>query len=163
VETLLQTIQDWFGNKTEHLTVFASSDCRLEGWFKGELLVLFRRLREAGTITEFDREVNVLSKAGKRLQVDFEIRVATDLHICEIKALCISQAAGTPRNLAFYFRDDHVGLIKDMRKLELVSDKKKWLLAFIYPAPSLAAWESTTRCSCRFGAVPRPLVPYERD
>lgn len=31
------------------------------------------------------------------------------------------QAAGTPRNLHFYFRDDHVGLIKDFKKLDELS------------------------------------------
>ena len=54
---------------------------------------------------------------GKRFQIDFKIQLNGDEHLCELRALCISQAAGTPRNLKFYFPDDHVGLIKDVQKL----------------------------------------------
>lgn len=60
--------------------------------------------------------------------------------LCELKALCISQAAGTPRNLQFYFRDDHVGLIKDFRKLDQLEGKNKWIFGFVYPKPGDAHW-----------------------
>lgn len=152
MEKLIPPMQEWFAGKTEHLRAFADSDCRLEGWFKGELLVLFQRLRLAGTIAGFDREVNIpLSTPGKRFQIDFRIQLGTEVHLCELKSLCISQAAGTPRNLNFYFRDDHVGLIKDIRKLELVQGENKWLLAFVYPAPSSEAWNRAV------GSVPVAL------
>jgi len=146
MESLLPAIQGWFTDKREHLIAFANSDCRLEGWFKGELLVLFGQLRQVGSIAEFEREVNVpLTMPGKRFQIDFRIRLGAESHLCELKALCISQAAGTPRNLNFYFRDDHVGLIKDIKKLELVPETNRWLLAFVYPAPSPEAWDRAVR------------------
>ncbi len=54
-------------------------------------------------------------------------------HLCELKALCISQAYGTGRDLDFYFRKDSaLGLWKDFRKLESVtSEPAKWILSFI--------------------------------
>lgn len=142
MEQLIPPIKRWFAAKDEHLAVFSDSDSRVEGWFKGELLVLFTRLRQAGVITEFKREASVPCIASsKRIQVDLRLQIGTEIHLCELKALCISQAAGTPRNLNFYFRDDHVGIVKDFRKLEGVVAAHKWLIAFVYPAPDPMAWE----------------------
>ena len=62
-----------------------------------------------------------------------------------LKALCISQAAGTPRNLHFYFRDDHAGLFKDFRKLGLLPSTEKWVLAFVYPNPGQVTWLGAER------------------
>lgn len=153
MEVLLPAISGWFADKHEHLSVFAQTDCRLEGWFKGELLVLFARLCRTGVLADFEREASIALPGG-RAQIDFRLRVGTEDHLCEIKALCISQAAGTPRNLNFYFRDDRVGLLKDMRKLDSVPAINKWLLAFVYPAPEPAAWERA------MASLPRDLAHW---
>ena len=98
-------------------------------------------MRRKGLLDSIEREANVaIPESGRRAQVDFRIVVDGDMHSCEIKALCISQAAGTPRNLQFHFRDDHVGLLKDMRKLDKLNGKNKWILGFVYPNPLLADW-----------------------
>jgi hypothetical protein len=141
LETLLPLIVDWFKDRRGHLDVFAQADCRLEGWFKGELLVLFSKLVKDGVLSGFEREANVPVPGG-RLQIDFRLRLGDQTHLCEVKALCISQAAGTPRNLKFYFRDDKLGLFKDFRKLNSIAATNKWLLAFVYPVPEQLAWES---------------------
>jgi len=44
--------------------------------------------------------------------------------------------------LKFYFRDDHVGLVKDIRKLDAVEAPNKWLMAFVYPAPDRVVWDA---------------------
>ena len=108
---------------------------------KGEFLVLFGRLHQKHRISSFEREPKFrIAATGKRTQVDFRIGFNEEKHLCEIKALCISQAAGTPRNLQFYFRDDQVGLIKDFRKLDQLQGKNKWVLGFVYPKPEEARW-----------------------
>jgi hypothetical protein len=141
MDTLLPHIRDWFLQKAEHFTVFSDADSRIEGWLKAELLVLFNRLIKEGHLSNFEREANITSpKDRKRKQVDFRFELDGEDHLCELKALCISQAAGTPRNLHFYFRDDRVGLIKDFKKLDELSNKNKWVLGFIYPSPNLAEW-----------------------
>lgn len=143
MEVLLPYISKWFLDKQEHFTAFAQADSRIEGWFKAELLVLFNRLVANQMLEKFEREANVPSpKNGKRKQVDFRLHIQGQEHLCELKALCISQAAGTPRNLHFYFRDDHVGLIKDFKKLDEISSHRKWVIAFIYPAPDLREWSN---------------------
>jgi hypothetical protein len=119
--------------------VFAKVDSRLEGWLKAELIVLFDRLLQKKVIEEFKREAKIDTPAGRK-QIDFIISLNGESYLCELKALCISQAAGTPRNLHFYLREDHVGLIKDFRKLEPLPYKNKWVIGFIYPNPKQNLW-----------------------
>jgi hypothetical protein len=143
MEVLLPHISRWFLEKQEHFAVFAQADSRIEGWFKAELLVLFNRLVASQVLEKFEREASIISpKDGKRKQVDFRLQVQGQTHLCELKALCISQAAGTPRNLHFYFRDDHVGLVKDFKKLDEIAGANKWVIAFVYPAPDLREWSN---------------------
>ncbi len=141
MKNLVPEFERWFGAKREHLEIFAEADSRIEGWFKAEMLVLLTRLMDADLVSSFKREANVKSpKNGKRKQIDFRINTNGADHYCELKALCISQAAGTPRNLGFYFRDDHVGLIKDFKKLDELNITSKWVLGFVYPSPDIASW-----------------------
>jgi hypothetical protein len=140
MEHLLKPISDWFVSKNDHIRAFAECDTRVEGWFKGEMLVLLRNLKDQGAIEGFEREPNVLSPLGRK-QVDFRITHNGSDHLVELKALCISRAAGTPRNLAFYFRDDHLGLMRDFRKLDSLPPDDKWVIGFIYPNPPKLVWE----------------------
>jgi hypothetical protein len=143
MEALVPHISRWFLQKQEHFAVFAQADSRIEGWFKAELLVLFNRLKASQVLENFTRETRVISrKDGKRKQVDFRLQVQGQTHLCELKALCISQAAGTPRNLHFYFRDNDVGLVKDFKKLDEISGENKWVIAFVYPAPDSNEWSN---------------------
>jgi len=139
VEDILQSVRDWFLSKQEHFTAFAEADTRLEGWLKGELIVLLNRLSQRELVERFKREANIATSTGCK-RIDFRLRVSGEIHLCELKALCISQAAGTPRNLPFYFREGHVGLIKDFRKLDALPSKNKWVLGFVYPNPELRQW-----------------------
>jgi len=140
MEVIKQDILDWFLAKKEYFKVFAEADTRLEGWFKAELIFLLNRLLQQKKIDEFKREPKIDTSAGRK-QIDFIIKLNGELHLCELKALCISQAAGTPRNLHFYFREDNVGLIKDFRKLESLPYKNKWVIGFIYPKPNHNQWK----------------------
>ena len=141
MESLLPYIREWFLPNEEHFAAFSDADSRIEGWFKAELLVLFTRLVTQGHLSKFEREANITSpKDGTRKMVDFRLELQSGSHLCELKALCISQAAGTIRNLQFYFRDSHVGLIKDFKKLDELPNRNKWMLGFIYPSPGFTDW-----------------------
>ncbi len=139
MEVIIQNIRDCFLAKKEHFEVFAEADTRIEGWFKAELIVLLDSLLREKVIQEFKREPKIDTPTGRK-QVDFIISLNGESHLCELKALCISQAAGTPRNLHFYFREDNVGLIKDFRKLDSLPYKNKWVIGFIYPNPKHDHW-----------------------
>jgi len=108
VNAIFPAIREWFVSKQTHLTAFAELDSRLEGWFKGELLVLLRELQRSGAVRSFVRELNVATAPG-RVQIDFAVCIGNETHYCELKAACISQAAGTPRNLRFYLRETRSG------------------------------------------------------
>jgi len=139
LKTILTEIDNWFLTKSAEMDTFARNDTRVEGWFKGEMLVLLDQLKRKDVILDYRREPNFY-RGNKRYQVDFEIKIESEKHLVEIKAPCISQAHGTPRNLNFYFREDDIGLIKDFRKLNLANNPNRWLLAFIYPKPRKQAW-----------------------
>lgn len=139
MEVILESIRDWFLAKRDYFIAFAEADSRLEGWFKAELLLLFPKLIQRRLLDNFDREYNVNVLPGRK-QIDFRLITRGEIHFCEVKAMCISQAAGTPRNLAFYLRDDHVGLIKDFKKLDAIPDGIKWVLGFVYPNPGVTRW-----------------------
>lgn len=139
MEVIIQNIRDCFLAKKEHLRVFAETDTRLEGWFKAELIVLLNSLLREKVIQEFKREPKIETPTGRK-QVDLNHFLNGESHLRELKALCISQAAGTPRNLHFYFREDKVGLIKDFRKLDSLPYKNKWVIGFIYPNPKYDHW-----------------------
>lgn len=142
MDVLLPHISKWFLDKQEHFTVFAQADSRIEGWFKAELLVLFNRLVASRVIEKVECEANVSSpKDSKRKRVDFRIYLQGQVHLCELKALCISRAK-TSRNLHFYFQDNRVGLIKDFKKLDEIGDPNKWVIAFVYPAPDSNEWSN---------------------
>ncbi len=140
MESLIRVIRDWFLPRKEYLDAFIKNDTRVESWFKAELLVLLTRLVNEGVIDSFEREPSLYDETGRRSQIDFSVTMSGVEHYLELKALCISQSKGTPRNLSFYFRDDNVGLVKDFKKLGTISAKNKWILAFIYPKPSSDNW-----------------------
>jgi len=141
MENLLGDIWEWFRHKRKHFRAFAERDSRIEGWFKAEMIVLLNRLIRQGKVEEFEREYNTAKGERERRLIDFRLHIHGQAHLCELKAMCISQEAGTPRNLRFYFRDDHVGIIRDFKKLDRLENRgKKWVLAFIYPSPEVDEW-----------------------
>ena len=141
MESLLDDIWQYFRPKKKYFLAFTETDSRIEGWFKAELIVLLNRLVQQGKVKEFEREYNTAKGERHRSQIDFRLHIHGQAHLCELKAMCISQAAGTPRNLRFYLRNDHVGIVRDFKKLNsLKSREKKWVLAFIYPSPDVDEW-----------------------
>ncbi len=140
MRSLVKKIGEHFLAREDELQAFARNDTRVEGWFKGELIALLDRLRTEGLVEGFRREMSQPTGIGRK-QIDFGITLDGVLHYCEIKALCISQALGTPRNLLFYFREDHVGLIKDFRKLTVIDGANKWIIGFVYPRPAIDDWQ----------------------
>jgi hypothetical protein len=135
---ILPYINAWFFAKQSYLEAFSKNDSRLEGWFKGELFLLFDILKQQNVIIEFEREFKYT--VDKTTRIDFRLNLNNSENFLELKSLCISQSKGTPRNLQFYFREDHVGLIKDFRKFELMNLDHKWILGFIYPKPAIELW-----------------------
>jgi hypothetical protein len=140
IQPILTSVINHFLGKEIYFRAFADADSRLEGWVKAELIVLFNKLMADKVIESYDREAKILSASGRK-QIDFRLSLGQTSYLCEVKTPVISQAAKTPRNLHFYFREDDRGLIKDFRKLDELPDYNKLAICFIYPNPGLDKWQ----------------------
>ena len=148
MESIIADLRSWFLRREAALRIFAEHDSRVEGWFKGEMLLSMDWLRREHRIESFEREFTLGDKGwGKKNQrkVDFRVQIQGKHYLCELKAVCTSQAYGTGRDIDFYFRPhSKVGLWKDFRKLEsLPREESPWIVSFIYPAPTRERWNQT--------------------
>lgn len=143
---LEKELNEWFIPKKEYMEAFADADSRVESWFKGESIVLFQRLKDQQKINHYHREHPVFnSREKKNNKADFILDINGHEILVEYKALCISQADNTPRNLNFYFQDNDVGMVKDFTKFETVQfTGQMWVVGFVYPNPGFYEWERIT-------------------
>lgn len=140
MERILPRIREHFLAKSEELNAFARQGTRVEGWFKGEMIVLLDRLKTQRLVDDFDREP-CLYPPNRKLQVDFRVTLAGALQLVQIRSLCITR----PRKLRSYFREDSDGLPKDMWQLsEFGAPESKWVFTFIFPRPDVAEWQAAT-------------------
>ena len=142
---LIVSIKEHFDKKQKYHKLFAESDSRVEGWYKGEMLFLLTELKREGKIVDFHREHKIKRRdVNSNYMIDFKIDITSSKSVLvELKAICISQADGTPRNLNFYLGKDHVGLVKDFKKLDKIDcPEEKYVVGFIYHIPSQKEWEA---------------------
>lgn len=142
MKSISTEIKKHFESKTIYFDLFSKVDSRIEGWFKAEMIFILEDLIAKHKILNYKREYYIIKDDGKAHNIDFQITLNNNKEILiELKALVISQAAQTPRNLNFYFGNNHVGLFKDFRKLDSVEfDGEKYVIGFIYPKPENAVW-----------------------
>ena len=109
-------------------------------------MVLFQRLKDQQKIKHYHREHPVFNiRDKKNNKVDFILDINNHEILVEYKALCISQADNTPRNLNFYFQDDNVGMVKDLYKAEYLQfNGQIWIMGFVYPNPGVIEWGRIT-------------------
>ena len=139
MQILLEQFKQHLLKKQEHLRIFALNDARVEGWFKGELLVLLEAMKKNGLVRGYMSEASLYFSNNNRCLVDFVIGTGNQDHCVELKVLCISRTKGN-RNLHFYFRNN-AQLLGDFTKLEeLSSEPNRWVMALIYPKPSVTDW-----------------------
>jgi hypothetical protein len=138
METLLPDLQRWFQQKSDYFSVFAQQDTRLEGWFKGELLLFFEKQKQKEVVIKYQCEVQPPHSPER---IDFKIDLQNQEHWLELKVLSIGRVK-TKRGLPFYFGEDR-GLVKDFKKLEnFTTLPHKWVLAFVYPLRNIEEWHS---------------------
>ncbi|GAA4316763.1 hypothetical protein [Flaviaesturariibacter amylovorans] len=138
MKQVLSQLEKWFNEKNFYFLIFSATDTRLEGWFKGEMLVLFAFMKHSKIIADFEVEHSLMT--GER--VDFKLILPSgEIVFLELKALSISKLKGS-RGLSFYMSDSH--LFNDFRKLEkepCSESTKKLAIAFIYPKPNNIKWQ----------------------
>jgi hypothetical protein len=166
MKSILEKICEYFIDRQKTQQCFSSfiaNDVRIEGWIKGEMLFLLQKLKADGYIANFeaeailyeanpaqpvnttdddkdnrtsdDTEVSPGGGIATRKRIDFIIEKGETQFLCELKSLSVI-ATETPRTPAFYFQDDKVGVIADLKKLDQDYRKNKYAIAFIYPGLS---------------------------
>jgi hypothetical protein len=138
MKSLLPHLRDHFDALENHMLCFTTQGVQIEGWFKGELLVLLQRLIKEQVVQSFDREVQHL---GAKIDLRIESK---QRNWVELKHWLIGRQKGTSYGPSDYFRDSSsVGIIGDVRKLRScpVGDQR-WLLILASANPGSDKWQN---------------------
>lgn len=135
---LLPYIKAHFDNLQDRFITFRNQEVQVEGWLKGELLLLLSQMRDSNNIEDLDREV----KHG-RSKLDLKIHLTGGIHYVELKHWLIGVQRGFRLDPHFYFGDPSpVGITKDYDKLDsITSPCQKWFLILCTPNPGNDLWE----------------------
>lgn len=122
-----------------HVRAFRRAESQIEGWFKGEMIVLLDAMKREGRVAKFEyaREHVV---AGSRRKYDFVIAGDGVSHAVEIKAWLIGKQEGTTYNAYWYFTDTGSPLEADAAKLKPWSEGRKFIIAYCYCRPEVDDW-----------------------
>ena len=161
---IFRAMIEYFNNKVDYINVFDRNDVRVEGWFKGELLVFFDRLKKQGIIQDYSRE-KLIRVGETRRQIDFEIKSKDIANLIEIKAMPIAKKKGTPRDLGFYFTENNNGILNDFTKLESINmqNANKWIICFINPKPAKKEWEEKIKVINKGWTLRTNLEEFQDD
>lgn len=140
MDSLIHRIRDHFGQLEDRLICFGRQSVQVEGWFKGELLTLFSKLRDTHQIDGFDREV----KTGiGRQKIDLQVSFGGQTHSIELKHWRIGTQHGEHYKAHYYFKDaSSIG--NDVSKLiqfNQQEDHCRWMLILVTPNPNPKSWE----------------------
>jgi hypothetical protein len=134
-------IEKWLASERVQTTikVFTDEGSQIEGWFKGELMVVLSRLREESKVGGFKRECKSL--ANSQQKVDLQ------LSVCGKPPALVELKAGHLRGGAFGAKGYVLGWIRkgeyrggvksDIEKLSNASrDIDCYAILFAYPPPA---------------------------
>ena len=151
---LLPHMKQHFDTLQDRLACFREQEVQVEGWFKGEMLLLLTNLRKKGIVEGFDRE------AGPGGKVDLIVKIAGSRHCIELKHWLVGVQRGARLTPAFYFGDPTpVGVLRDVDKLSRFEPEDgKWLLILMTDNPRDDLWQrGLERFHSKF--CPRVLLP----
>lgn len=144
LSSFFMAIDDYFlhPDKVPYYSVFAASGeekkaKQFEGWFAGELAYFFSLLQSDGSIVRWENEV-----ARKGIgRVDFVVTIA-GFHLpiyLELKALVLGRQGANDYQVDL--SQHHNPVRDDIRKLAKCSRALRYCLLFVYPLPTVHAWE----------------------
>lgn len=138
---LIDALGSHLCRREDNLLAFAEHGVQVEGWLKGELLVVLNSIRAQGSISNFEREVRLPDNT----RVDFVLQTPEgEAVFLETKHWLIGCQKGTFYDAPFYFGDkSSVGILPDVKKLSRVSQRgTKHLLVLCTCAPSEESWSA---------------------
>lgn len=113
---------------------FCSSQCQIEGWFKGELILLFSNLRRENQIEDWQPEHRSEHIGNGR--IDFFLNLEDGPLYLELKTFYHGQQRGANIDLGtcFYF------LSADIDKLADIPNGNRYSIVFVTPRPDEQHW-----------------------
>ena len=136
--SLLPPLRKHFDSLEDRLILFARQGIQVEGWFKGETLLVLSRLLSEGTIGALDRKVRF--PEGR---VDITVTHRGQLHLLELKHWLVGHQREYKYKTGFYFTDrTSVGIVPDVSKLARIQSLgAKWLMLFVTARPEPDVWD----------------------
>ncbi len=127
---------------TEHMVAFREVEKNLEDWFKGEMIVVLRRMKAAGTLTDY--RVEPYTDAESKRRYDFVVPEPPRAHAIENKTWLI----GTQKDQVwdahrYLFGETGKAHRLEMDKLLEWEGGERFLLWFCYANPGQEAWDAT--------------------
>jgi hypothetical protein len=146
--TLLQLVSDFrstLDNHLEQLKCFCNRGVQVEGWLKGEMLFFLGEEVKRSVIEDFDREVRINDKNGKRHVVDLKIvrksPIRHDLAYVELKHWLIGYQKNTRWFARSYMTDNSsVGISLDAKRLQQISRVPNYLFILATANPGTDDW-----------------------
>ena len=123
------------------IEIMTQSASQVEGWFKAEMMLLLKCLREDGILDSWNREV--LTGRGRE-KMDFDVRFGTERAVIEMKAVFCGEQKGTLYRLSSYGTlggDIHRDVLKISGVRMTPKSRHYFLLVSAYPAQSRDEWE----------------------
>ena len=141
---LFNKIDDYFvsDHSLARVRAFRYAERQVEGWFKGELLWLFKSLQEAKLIDSWRSEYHASQTNDRR--VDFFIELADGPLYLELKAFYHGTQAGQKVDLGTCF----TALPPDIDKLANLPSGNKFFLVFVTPNPEREKWQAALERFC---------------
>ena len=143
-------------SKSEYPIVFTQSQRQVEGWFKGELLYLFSKLKRQDQLLHWESEANLPDNGKKKS--DFKVTINNLPIYLELKTLYTGRQGSSPIDLGIYFYKDTIGIWPDVQKLASIKAGQGFCILFIYPSPNPDRWQKILRA---FASRIDPIVIRE--
>ncbi len=134
---LLKKIDEYFLREgaLSRISAFVESQHQVENWFKGELILLFKTLKEEGQINFWQSEYRT-NEIGNGRIVFFVLLEDGKLFI-ELKSFY----HGTQANINIDLQTCFTSLPNDIYKLSNISEGNKFSLIFVTPNPGYECWQ----------------------
>lgn len=128
---VFKTIRRHLQEHENYLKCFYSHAVQVEGWFKGELLLLLENMKAERKIIGFDREIPSL----KRKKIDLAIDLKDGRHWVELKHWFIGTQKGNKWRLKDYSLED------ELRKFRAINvGNNGWILVICTHNPGSKEW-----------------------
>lgn len=139
---LVQDLKDTLHAGLDRLCAFVKHEVQVEGWLKGEMLVLLDRGMAQGSLSGFERE-RLVGQGRKKADflIHFSPRDDQSTAWLELKHWLIGTQKGLAYRARAYFSDRAIGIDADVEKLLGIDSASRYVLILCTANPGSDPWE----------------------